>query len=109
MNSRSAKYRLATFCLILSLMAHILCLKVPAYFGKWELSALKTDGLFRSKGNLLVRLTDDNRKAPVRIETSTPLGNITVELVSAKSHPYKNGAQEKQFTSSPYSARNNTP
>nr|WP_298432690.1 DUF3108 domain-containing protein [Geobacter sp.] len=48
---------------------------------------LKTDGFFRRTGDVLVWLTDDERKVPVRVETSIPLGTVTAELVSAEAEP----------------------
>ena len=47
------------------------------------------DGIFRRTGDKLIWLSNDEYKVPVRIETSTPLGNITLELVSAQSSPVR--------------------
>jgi len=47
----------------------------------------KTAGIFRRTGELLIWLTDDERKVPVRIETSVPLGRVTAELVAAENKP----------------------
>ncbi len=41
----------------------------------------------------MIWITDDDFKVPVRIETSTAFGNITVELVSSESTPVKGAAQ----------------
>ena len=48
---------------------------------------LKTDGIFKRTGELTIWLTDDDKKVPVRLETTIPLGKITVELVSAEAEP----------------------
>ncbi|HEY6873698.1 MAG TPA: DUF3108 domain-containing protein [Geobacteraceae bacterium] len=45
---------------------------------------LPTDGFFRRSGDLLVWLTDDEFKVPVRMETTIPLGKVTAELVSSE-------------------------
>jgi hypothetical protein len=46
---------------------------------------LLTDGIFRRTGDLFIWLTDDAARVPVKMETSvSPLGTITVELVSAE-------------------------
>lgn len=45
---------------------------------------LKTDGFFRRTGEVVVWLTDDENRVPVRLETTIPLGKISVELVSAE-------------------------
>lgn len=49
-------------------------------------------GIFRRTGDKLIWLSNDKFKVPVRMETSTPLGNITLELVSAESTPVKDDA-----------------
>jgi len=41
---------------------------------------LKSGGLFKSKGDILVWLTDDEEKIPVRIETKVPIGKVVVKL-----------------------------
>ena len=46
---------------------------------------LQTEGLFRKRGELLIWLTDDEFKVPVRLETTIALGKVTAELVSAES------------------------
>jgi hypothetical protein len=45
---------------------------------------LKTAGFFRRAGDMMVWLTDDHRKVPVRFEMQIPLGHVTAELVSAE-------------------------
>ncbi len=50
-------------------------------------------GIFRKTGDKMIWVTDDDFKVPVRIETSTSFGNITVELVSSESTPVTGTAQ----------------
>jgi hypothetical protein len=47
---------------------------------------LKTEGLFKRTGEILVWLTDDEKKVPVKVETRIVLGKVTAELVSAETH-----------------------
>jgi len=47
----------------------------------------KTPGLFRRTGDILIWMTDDANKVPVKIVTSVALGTVTVELMSAESNP----------------------
>jgi hypothetical protein len=44
-------------------------------------------GIFRRTGDMLIWLTNDEDKVPVKVETSSPLGTVTVELVSAEAQP----------------------
>ena len=44
----------------------------------------RTAGIFRRTGDLLIWMTDDRYKVPVRIETSIALGRVTAELISAE-------------------------
>jgi len=48
----------------------------------------KTAGIFRRTGDVLIWITDDSNKVPVKIVTSIPLGKVTAELVSAESTPH---------------------
>lgn len=41
---------------------------------------LKTEGLFQRKGDVLIWLTDDEKRIPVRIETKVPVGEVVAEL-----------------------------
>lgn len=51
-------------------------------------------GIFRRTGDMMVWLTNDEDKVPVKVETTTPLGIVTVELVSAETqHSDRPGAQ----------------
>jgi len=45
---------------------------------------LRTDGIFKRTGDLLIWLTDDENKVPVKVETQIALGTVSVELVSAE-------------------------
>jgi hypothetical protein len=51
----------------------------------------KSAGIFRRTGDILIWMTDDENKVPVKIVTSVMLGKVTVELVSAESKPLKVG------------------
>jgi hypothetical protein len=46
---------------------------------------LKTAGFFRRTGDIMLWLTDDTYRVPVRLETSIMLGKITAELISVES------------------------
>lgn len=46
---------------------------------------LKSEGLFQNKGEILIWLTDDNNKVPVRIETKVPIGKVVAQLKSLES------------------------
>jgi hypothetical protein len=41
-------------------------------------------GIFRRTGDMLIWLTNDENKVPVKLETTSPLGKVTIELVSAE-------------------------
>jgi hypothetical protein len=41
-------------------------------------------GIFRRTGDMMIWLTNDEDKVPVKVETTTPFGKVTVELVSAE-------------------------
>jgi hypothetical protein len=49
--------------------------------------AKQTGGIFRRTGDMMIWLTNDEYKVPVKVETTTPVGKVTVELVSAESQP----------------------
>lgn len=42
--------------------------------------ALKSEGLFQNKGDILIWLTDDENKIPIRVETKVSIGTVTAEL-----------------------------
>jgi hypothetical protein len=60
---------------------------------------LKTEGFFGRSGEVLVWLTDDEKKVPVKMEAEIPLGKVTAELVSAEtektSEAVRNGIARK--------------
>ena len=41
---------------------------------------LKSDGIFQKKGDILIWLTDDTKRTPVRVETEVPVGKVVAEL-----------------------------
>jgi hypothetical protein len=43
---------------------------------------LKSEGLFQKTGEILIWLTDDDRRMPVRMETKLKIGRVTAELKS---------------------------
>jgi hypothetical protein len=43
---------------------------------------LKSEGLFQKTGEILIWLTDDERRIPVRMETKLKIGRVTAELKS---------------------------
>ena len=45
----------------------------------------KTAGIFRRTGDILIWMTDDANKVPVKIVTSIALGTVTADLISAES------------------------
>jgi len=54
----------------------------------------KTAGMFRRTGEVLIWMTDDEFKVPVKIVTSMALGKVTAELVSAENKPHDAGGKE---------------
>ncbi|UFS71394.1 DUF3108 domain-containing protein [Geomonas sp. RF6] len=45
---------------------------------------LQTEGIFRRTGEMLIWLTADGRKVPVKVETTIPIGKVRAELVSSE-------------------------
>jgi len=41
---------------------------------------LKSDGIFQKKGDILIWLTDDTKRTPVRVETEVPVGKVVATL-----------------------------
>ncbi len=41
---------------------------------------LKSDGIFQKKGDILIWLTDDKKRTPVRVETEVPVGKVVAKL-----------------------------
>ena len=66
-------------------------------------------GIFRQTGDMLIWLTNDEDKVPVKMETTTPFGKVTVELISAESQHSDRPGTQKQFPLIPYSATSNIP
>jgi hypothetical protein len=56
---------------------------------------VKQKEIFRRTGDMLIWLTNDRNKVPVRVETTTPFGTVAVELVSAETTPQNEGAKGK--------------
>jgi len=52
-------------------------------------------GIFRRTGDMMIWLTNDANKVPVKVETSTPVGTVTVELVSAETQPFDKPGTQK--------------
>jgi hypothetical protein len=44
---------------------------------------LTSEGLFKKEGEILIWLTDDERRLPVRMETKLKIGRVTAELKSS--------------------------
>jgi hypothetical protein len=51
----------------------------------------KTAGIFRRTGDVLIWMTDDANKVPVKIVTSVALGTVSVDLIAAESKPHEPG------------------
>lgn len=45
---------------------------------------LKSEGVFKSKGSILVWLSDDARRIPVLVRTKVPVGSISVSLTDMR-------------------------
>jgi hypothetical protein len=54
----------------------------------------KTAGMFRRSGEVLIWMTDDAFKVPVKIVTTMALGKVTAELVSAETKPHDANGKE---------------
>jgi hypothetical protein len=61
--------------------------EVPAgKFNCWKVEPfLKSTGIFRQEGRLIVWLTDDSRKLPVLMKSKVTIGSISVRLQEIKS------------------------
>ena len=57
----------------------------------------KTAGMFRRTGDVMIWMTDDEFKVPVKIVTSVAIGRVTAELVSAESDPHEEESKEPQL------------
>ncbi|HYQ89785.1 MAG TPA: DUF3108 domain-containing protein [Candidatus Binatia bacterium] len=60
--------------------------EVPA--GKFDCvvvqPVLKSEGIFKSKGEMLVWLSDDDRRIPVQVKSKVPIGSISVSLTDMR-------------------------
>jgi len=45
---------------------------------------LKSEGVFKSKGSILVYLSDDARRIPVMVKSKIPVGAVTVSLTDMR-------------------------
>ena len=52
-------------------------------------------GIFRRTGDMMIWLTNDENKVPIKMETTTPLGKVTLELVAAETQPYDSPEAQK--------------
>jgi len=52
-------------------------------------------GIFRRTGDMLIWLSNDENKVPLKVETTTPLGRVTVELVSAETKLFERPGAQK--------------
>jgi Protein of unknown function (DUF3108) len=61
-------------------------IEVPA--GKFDCVVvepiLKSEGLFKSKGEMFVWLSDDDRRIPVQVKSKVPIGSISVTLTDMR-------------------------
>jgi len=60
--------------------------EVPA--GKFDCvlvePVLKSEGIFKAKGQMLVWLSDDERRIPVQVKSKVPIGSISVSLTDMR-------------------------
>ena len=45
---------------------------------------MKSEGIFKSKGEMFVWLTDDDRRIPVQVKSKVPIGSISVSLTDMR-------------------------
>jgi hypothetical protein len=45
---------------------------------------MKSEGIFYRKGDILIWLTDDEKKIPVMLKTKVPVGSVKAVLVNGK-------------------------
>ena len=55
-----------------------------------------TPGLFRRTGDLVIWMTDDDFKVPVKIVTSIAMGQVTAELISSESKSYADENKDRR-------------
>jgi len=60
--------------------------EVPA--GKFDCvvvePVLKSEGIFKSKGEMMVWISDDDRRIPVQVKSKVPIGSISVSLTDMR-------------------------
>jgi hypothetical protein len=47
----------------------------------------KDGGIFRRTGDMYVWLSDDDKRVPLKVETTIALGRVTAELIAAEVDP----------------------
>jgi len=45
---------------------------------------MREEGIFSAKGSILVWLTDDKRRIPVRMSSKVLIGSVTVDLIEIR-------------------------
>jgi len=50
---------------------------------------MKSEGIFKGSSKLLIWVTDDTYKIPVKVESSVSIGTFVVQLEDAQNVPYK--------------------
>jgi hypothetical protein len=67
--------------------------KVSTIFGDVNCLVLepdmKSEGIFKGSSKLLIWVTDDTYKIPVKVESSVSIGTFVVQLEDAQNVPYK--------------------
>jgi hypothetical protein len=66
-------------------------------------------GIFRRSGDMTVWLSNDENRVPLKVETTTQVGKVTIELVTAETEPSDRPGTQKSFPLMPYSATSNIP
>lgn len=61
-------------------------------------------GIFKRAGDMMIWITNDEYKVPVKVETTSPLGKVTVELVSSESQQFDMPDAQKQLPQKSISA-----
>lgn len=70
---------------------------------------LETEGIFKRTGDVVIWLSDDEFRVPVKFITTIALGQVTAELVSAESQRSEGPGTQKQFPQMSYSDTNIIP
>jgi len=61
---------------------------------------LKSEGVFKSKGSILVWLSDDARRIPVMVKSKVPVGSISISFFNASLPPIPPGNVKSRITAS---------